>query len=780
MAGRATIGCIATLATCLAPSSVAQDGDFFEKQVRPILASRCYPCHGPHAGDGQAGLRLDSLAGMLTGGRSGPAIVPGQAESSLLIHAINHDTLLQMPPKEKLPLAEVNLLTKWVNGGAVWPNAGALPHRRTEQERTVEAEFTAEERSHWAFQPVRDPTAPAGGRTPIDAFLLRRLAEKGLHPVPRADKRTLIRRATFDLHGLPPTPEEVEDFVRDDSEFAFEHVIDRLLASPRYGERWGRHWLDVARYADSNGMDDNVVHGDAWRYRDYVIGSFNRDKPYDRFVREQLAGDLLTEWGDADRAEGLIATGFLMLGPKMVGEDDPVKQKLDFADEQLATTSRAFLALTVDCARCHDHKFDPISSADYYSMLGIFTSTKTVLTYRVTSKLNATALGGTDDDRSLAEIERRFDYHDDFVTNYNRATTPTQVVEEQKRARQDALDDYFRVPKAMAVSEGDVQDLPVMIRGSHLTPGAIAPRGFPRILNGIDQARIGADRSGRMDLADWLVRSDHPLVSRVMVNRIWKWHFGEGIVRTPSNFGTLGDRPSHPELLDWLARRFVESDWSVKSMHRRIMLSDAYRMSTEMSEVATESDPENRLLWRANRRRLEAEAIRDALLVAADRLDFVVGGKTLPHKNFTNLNAGAASRDPELYATARRSVYLPVLRSALYEVFAAFDFASPSTSNGDRSSTLVAPQALFMMNAPLMDEASRGFAKRLVRESKGGEADRIGQAFQIAFSRPPDAGEVSGWQDFLERYRVASGSSSEAWQALCRVLLASSEFLYLQ
>ena len=780
MAVRATIGCIATLATCLAPSSVAQDGDLFEKRIRPILANRCYPCHGPHAGSGQAGLRLDSLAGMLAGGRSGPAVVPGEAQSSLLIHAINHDTSLQMPPKEKLPLAEVNLLTQWVEEGAVWPNAGSLAHRRTDQERTVETEFTEDERSHWAFQPVREPAVPQGGRTPIDAFVLRRLAEKRLHPAARADKRTLIRRATFDLHGLPPTPEEVEHFVRDDSESAFERLVDRLLASPRYGERWGRHWLDVARYADSNGMDDNVVHGDAWRYRDYVIRSFNRDKPYDRFVREQLAGDLLTEWGDAGRAEGLIATGFLMLGPKMVGEDDPVKQKLDFADEQLATTSRAFLALTVDCARCHDHKFDPISSADYYSMLGIFTSTKTVLTYRVTSKLNATALNGAGADRSLSEIERRFDYHDDFVTNYNRATTPAQVVAEQKQAVQEALEDYFRVPKAMAVSEGEVEDLPVMIRGSHLTPGATAPRGFPRILGGGDQTRIGADRSGRLDLADWLTRPDHPLVSRVMVNRIWKWHLGEGIVRTPSNFGTLGERPSHPELLDWLARRFIESGWSVKSMHRRIMLSDAYQMSTARNEVAAESDPENRLLWRANRRRLEAEAIRDALLATADQLDRAVGGKTLPHRNFTNLNAGAASRDPELYATNRRSVYLPVLRSALYEVFAAFDFASPSTSNGLRSSTLVAPQALFMMNAPLMDQASRGFANRLDRESRGGEADRVRRAIQIAYSRSPNAGEVGEWREFLERYRVASGSSSGAWQAFCRVLLASNEFLYLQ
>ena len=780
MAVRATIGCIATLATCLAPSSVAQDGDFFEKQVRPILANRCYACHGPYAGEGQAGLRLDSLAGMLTGGRSGPAIMPGEAESSLLIHAINHDTSLQMPPKEKLPLAEVGVLTKWVNEGAVWPNAEIPRQRRNDRKRTVETEFTEEERSHWAFQPVREPAVPSGGRTPIDAFVLRRLTENGLRPAVPADRRTLIRRATFDLHGLPPTPEEVDDFVSDPSPDAFDRVVDRLLASPRYGERWGRHWLDVARYADSNGMDDNIVHGDAWRYRDYVIRSFNQDKPYDRFVREQLAGDLLTDWGDADRAEGLIATGFLMLGPKMVGEDDPVKQKLDFADEQLATTSRAFMALTVDCARCHDHKFDPISTADYYSMLGIFTSTKTVLTYRVTSKLNATALEGADADRSLSEIERRFDYHDDFVTNYNRATTPAQVVAEQQRARQDALDDYFRVPKAMAVSEGEIQDLPVMIRGSHLTPGAITPRGFPQVLSGIEQPPIGVDRSGRLDLADWLARPDHPIVSRVMVNRIWKWHFGEGIVRTPDNFGTLGERPSHPELLDWLARRFVESGWSVKSMHRRIMLSDAYQMSMESNEAAAESDPENRLLWRANRRRLEAEAMRDALLAVADQLDFTVGGKTLPHKNFTNLNAGAASRDPELYATARRSVYLPVLRSALYEVFAAFDFASPSTSSGNRGSTLVAPQALFMMNAPLMDEASRGFAKRLSRESGGGEADRIGLAFQVAYSRPPDAGELAEWRKFLERYAIASGSRSEAWQALCRVLLASNEFLFLQ
>ena len=594
MALRVAAGWAAVLASGIVVPGAAQDGDFFEKEVRPILANRCFACHGPHAGEGQAGLRLDSLDGMLRGGRSGPALVPGRSGRSLLIHAVNHDTSLQMPPKSKLPIDEVRTLTRWVDAGAHWPNAKP-PRASTRRPAGGSSEFSDEERSHWAFQPVRDPRVPEVGDHPIDAFLLSRLQSEGFRPAPRADKRTLIRRATIDLHGLPPTPHEVQAFLNDSSDGAFARVVDRLLASPRYGERWGRHWLDVARYADSNGMDDNIVHADAWRYRDYVIQAFNQDKPYDQFVREQLAGDVITSWGDDNRAEGLIATGFLMLGPKMVGEDDPVKQQLDFADEQLATTSRAFLALTIDCARCHDHKFDPIRSSDYYSMLGIFTSTKTVLTYRVTSKLNATALAGADADRKLSEIERRFDYHDDFVTHYNPVITPKQVIEEQKRAVQDALNDYYDVPKAMAVSEGELQNLPVMIRGSHLTPGATAPRRFPAVLAGEDQAPVAPDSSGRRELAAWLTRPDHPLTARVMVNRIWKWHFGEGIVRTPDNFGTLGDFPDHPELLDWLARRFVESGWSVKALHRLMMLSSAYQMSGMRDPAAARVDPENRL-----------------------------------------------------------------------------------------------------------------------------------------------------------------------------------------
>ncbi len=766
------------VATALAAScpAAAEDG-FFEKRVRPILANRCYACHGPHAGAGQAGLRLDSIEGMLLGGRSGPAVVPGQASVSLLIHAVNHDTSLQMPPKVKLPIAEIATLTRWVDEGAHWP--GARPTARPRTEAASESGFTEEERAHWAFQPVRDPPVPAGGPTPIDAFIGGRLESEGLRPARRADRRTLIRRATMDLHGLLPTPAEVRGFVENDSGAAFERVVDRLLASPRYGERWGRHWLDVARYADSNGMDDNIVHGDAWRYRDYVIAAFNDDKPYDRFVREQLAGDVITRWGEAARAEGLIATGFLMLGPKMVGEDDPVKQKLDFADEQLATTSRAFLALTIDCARCHDHKFDPIRSSDYYAMLGMFTSTKTVLTYRVTSKLNATALAGPDADRKLSEIERRFDYHSDFVTNYNRATTPEQVVQAQQEALEDALEEYLEIPKAMAVAEGQPDDLPVMLRGSHLTPGAIAPRGVPAVLAS-RQPAIAERSSGRRELADWLARPDHPLAARVMANRIWKWHFGEGIVRTPDNFGTLGDRPDHPELLDWLASRFVESGWSVKSLHRRIMLSSAYQRAYAPNPAAEARDPENRLLWRANRRRMEAEAIRDSLLAVAGRLDLAAGGKTMRHRNFTNLNAMALSRDPELYETRRRSVYLPVLRSALYEVLAAFDFASPSAPSGRRGTTMVAPQALFMMNSPLVEEASRHFARRVLDQGGAADATRIRLAHELAYAREPAEAEIASWSAFLDQYESAASSRDDAWQALCRILVSSNEYLYVQ
>jgi len=772
----------------------SQEADFFEKEVRPILATRCYPCHGPAAAEPQAGLRLDSLAGMLEGGRSGPALLPGEPTRSLFILAINHDTFVQMPPKSKLPLDEIRALTRWVEMGAPWPNAGTPVRAAKAPARvTGPAEFTEEELSHWAFQPVSNPAIPRvkdidWPRSAVDHFVLAKLEQKGLSPARPADKRTLIRRAAIDLHGLPPTREEVSAFLADDSPRAFAKVVDRLLASPRYGERWGRHWLEVARYADSNGMDDNVVHADAWRYRDYVIRAFNVDKPYDQFVREQLAGDLITKWGDPNRAEGLIATGFLMLGPKMLGEDDPVKQKLDFADEQLATTARAFMALTLDCARCHDHKFDPIPSQDYYSMLGIFTSTKTVLTYRVTSKLNAVALLGPADERRLTEIEDAYDYHDDLATNLNIATTPKEVRDEHTKAIKEAIESYDAIPKAMAVGEEEIQDLHVLISGSHLTPGEIAPRRFLRVLAGEERTPIGPDHSGRKELAEWLTEPDHPLTARVMVNRIWKGHFGEGIVRSPDNFGRLGDRPDNLALLDWLANRFIEGGWSVKAMHRLIMLSSAYQMSTTAAHGNTEADPENRLLSHRDRRRMGAEVIRDSLLAVAGEIDTSMSGPTVPHPSFTNLNGEARSRDPKLYQSNRRSVYLPVLRSALYEVFNTFDFANPSTLNGKRSSTTVAPQALFMMNSELVEQASRKLADRLRREAAS-DQDRIMLAHELAYSRPATSDEVDAWLAFIERHEQelppdaavdAKEGAADPWQALCRVMFSSNEFVYVE
>ena len=776
---------------CVTPCVRGQTGDFFEKQVRPILANNCYPCHGPGSGEGQAGLRLDSLAGMLEGGRSGPVLVPGEPGGSLLIHAVNHDTFVQMPPKRKLSLTAIKTLTHWVETGAHWPDSPIpiRPKRPPPAASSEHPRFSKEQMTHWAFLPAQGHKPPESDsewpQSPIDRFLLAALEAKGLAPAGPADKRTLIRRATIDLHGLPPTPAEVELFLADDTHDAFAKVVDRLLASPRYGQRWGRHWLDVVRYADSNGMDDNIVHADAWRYRDYVIQAFNDDKPYDRFVREQLAGDLMTDWGDDNRPEGLIATGFLMLGPKMVGEDDPVKQKLDFADEQLATTSRAFMALTVDCARCHDHKFDPITTEDYYSLLGIFTSTKTVLSYRVTSKLNATALLSERDEQRLTEIEDSFDFHDDFVTNSNSATTPKEVLEKHKKSIDLAKEQYEAIPKAMAVGEGEIADLPVMIRGSHLTPGETAPRRFPRILQGRTDHVIGSDRSGRLELAQWLTRPEHPLTARVMVNRIWKGHFGEGIVRSMDNFGLLADRRDNPGLLDWLTLRFVEDGWSVKAMHRRIMLSSAYRMSSSPNPRHAEIDPQNRLLWRMHRRRMEAEVIRDSLLALSGNLDDHMGGKTLPHASFVNLNDGK-SRDSAVYASDRRSVYLPVLRSALYEMFETFDFANPSTANGRRSTTTIAPQALFMMNSELIERASLAVAERVVRENAD-DAGRLDAVYRLVHLRPPDREESNRWKDFLERYEQAAGTTEgesasrriRAWQALCRVLLSSNEFVYV-
>jgi hypothetical protein len=761
--------------------SLAQDSasTFFEQKVRPLLANHCYRCHGPEKQQGK--LRLDSLDAMKKGGELGAVLVPGKPDDSRLIQAVRYKDELKMPPKGKLPEADIAILVTWVKTGANWPAAQPV--------KVVDAPgFTAEQRNYWAFKlPVafKPPAVHdvSWSLNPIDQFILAKLEAKALRPAPPADKRTLIRRLSFDLTGLPPTPEEVEAFLADTTPLAIERLIDRLLESPGYGERWGRRWLDVARFADSNGMDENLSHGNAWRYRDHVIASFNRDQPYRDFVREQIAGDLLPPTGDLkiDSAR-IIATGFLSLGPKMLAEDDPVKMQMDIVDEQIDAVGQAFLGLTLGCARCHDHKFDPIPTTDYYALAGIFKSTKTMDNFSVVARWHERPLTTPDTAAKLAQLEQQI--ADKKAEIARQAGKPEEVKRLQKELAQ-LEKSRSALPQAMAVSEGKTENVRVHIRGSHLTLGAEVPRRFPRILAGETQSPLNASQSGRRELAEWLTRDDHPLTARVMVNRIWLGHFGEGLVRTPDNFGSLGDRPVHPELLDWLAVEFVKSGWSIKKLHRLILTSNTYRMSTAFDEKAALLDPDNRLHWRFKRQRLEAEALRDAILSASGRLDRTMTGSllTVPNRAYVT---STVNRSYEGYDHPRRSVYLPVVRSDLFDLFQAFDFADPSTLMGKRATTTVAPQALFMMNGRLMQEETRRLAEQLLKLTHLNDAGRLKLVYTRVYGRSPSERESAQAVEFLRRYQAALEVKKSpdarlgAWQGLCRVLLSSNEFVYVE
>jgi hypothetical protein len=788
-----------------------EDGEaFFEREIRPILVERCYECHSEQAGKLRGGLGLDRREAWQKGGDRGPAIEPGQPEVSLVIQAVRHDDeTLKMPPKGKLPDREIASLTRWVALGAPDPRTGAAPPPKAR----VDVE---QGRRFWAFRPPADPTVPevrdaSWPRGTLDRFVLAALEQKGLRPAPPADKVGLLRRATFDLTGLPPTPEEVAAFLADDAPDAFARVVDRLLASPRYGERWGRHWLDVARYADSNGLDENVAHGHAWRYRDYVIAAFNADKPFDRFLVEQLAGDLLPAGGDEEaKRERLIATGFLALGPKVLAEVDETKMEMDIVDEQVDTVGRAFLGLTLGCARCHDHKFDPISAEDYYGLAGIFRSTRTMETFKKVARWHENSLAGPEGQARLAEHERRVAEQKRAIEDLTRraneqlqsassegsdlpkdpeAQYPEETKAELKRLRE-ALAALERaaseMPTAMGVTEGQVADVRVHLRGSHLTLGEEVPRRVPIVLAGGGQPAFASSQSGRLELARWMADPDHPLTTRVMVNRIWRWHFGRGLVPTTDNFGAQGERPTHPGLLDWLARRFVDSGWSVKAMHRTILLSATYRMSSVHDPEAAAIDPENRLLWRFSPRRLEAEAIRDALLAVSGRLDPEMGGSLLKVKN-REYFFDHTSKDTTSYDSPRRSVYLPVVRNHLYDAFELFDYADAGVVNGDRATTTVAPQALFLMNGGLVEQAACDLAVALLDDGPADDEGRIRRLYLRAYGRPATGAEVARAAAFLDRFaggladRISDASERRrlAWQALGQAVLASSEFLYI-
>ncbi len=765
-----------------APEPRARLLDDFERRVRPLLVSRCASCHtGPGA---KGGLDVNSRAGLLKGGVSGAALVPGSPEKSLLIAALTRKGALKMPPGPALPAAEVETLISWVRSGAVWPETRAKPVRDPAE--------------HWAFRKpllrpalaVRDRNWP---RTEVDRFLLAAMERRGLRPNPEADRATLIRRATFDLTGLPPTPAEIEAFVDDRSPQAWEKVVDRLLGSSRYGERWGRHWLDVVRYADSNGLDWNEVFPNAWRYRNYVIQAFNEDRRYDQFIREQLAGDLLPAKSDEERYRHLTATGMLVMGPKLLAQQDREQLALDLIDEQIDVVSKSFLGLTASCARCHDHKFDPIPTRDYYALAGIFKSTATLAG---TLPRNSRVMLWKERPLAPETAVTAEKTHTEAVRKMQAAVKACRDEAEKKRLEGELKTLQAQapppVPMTMAVAETTPVKLRVHRRGSHQNLGEEAPRGF---LSCLGQGETVPEKaSGRLELANWIASADNPLTARVIVNRVWQHHFGVGLVPTTDNFGRLGEKPSHPELLDHLAALFSSPNsstpkaqsltpglaWSLKSLHRLIMLSSAYRMSAERSREGERLDPENRLFWRANRQRLEAEALRDAMLLATGELDTSSGTTLIPQ------TTGFPGKEyPVNYESRLRSVYLPVVRGVLFDLFQVFDFPDPHVVNGRRDATNVAPQSLFMLNSPFTARRSEALAARLLREAADDSA-RVRLAYQLTFARAPASVETDEALRFLaterersERAKPGSGEAA-AWSAFCQALFGSAEFRFIQ
>ncbi|QDU80173.1 Planctomycete cytochrome C [Polystyrenella longa] len=816
---------LAMIAVCLLCSSDAKAAEkpteeqlrFFETKIRPLLLNSCVDCHSEDLAESD--LRLDNLAGMLHGGKAGPALIPGKPASSLIITAIGYqDGTLQMPPDEKLPKSAIADLKRWVEMGAPHPESDQI----TDTIKKSGVDFEAG-RQHWAFQPVQKPEIPQLTATseewvknPIDAFILKSLENQQLQPLAPADKRTLIRRATFDLTGLPPKPEEIDAFLADDSPEAFSTVVNRLLDSPHYGERWGRHWLDVARYADSNGLDENVAHGNAWRYRDYVIESLNNDKPYDQFLQEQLAGDLLNavepETDYHLKNERLIATGFLSLGPKVLAEVDSIKMEMDIIDEQLDTVGRSLMGLTLGCARCHDHKFDPVAQADYYAMAGILKSTKTMESFKIVAKWNENEIASPDQQAQKEAQQAKIEAKKTEITGLVASATEslkqrlapdgklsekpeTQFTAEEQtqlktlREEQKNLEANLPVlPTAMSVKEGEAEDIQIHIRGSHLTLGDTVARGFPQVIEIPVEYKIPDAQSGRLELANWLTNKEHPLMPRVMVNRIWRWHFGEGIVTTPDNFGLQGSKPTHPQLLDWLAATFIEKGYSLKEMHRLMMLSSTYQMSSEYDETTAERDPGNVYYWRFNARRLEAESIRDAVLAVAETLDREMGGNLLNVDNRAFV-FNHESKENVDYDFGRRSIYLPVIRNHLHPVFSLFDYADASVLNGDRQTSTVATQALFLMNSPFLEEQTTAYANWLIAQESEVPA-RTNLLYVKSYGRLATTEEQERVQNFLAEFpdvwksdhpdAEESAVTAATWQALCHAVLAANEFTYLR
>jgi hypothetical protein len=906
--------------------------------IRPTLVEHCYACHSAEAEAKKklrGGLRLDTREAVLTGGDTGPALVPGKPAESLLLKTLRYDGEVKMPPKGKLPDGVIADFEKWIKDGAADPRQVAGAAR-------VGAIDLEKGRQFWAYKLPVKPAVPSvkedkWAATEIDRFILAGLEAKGLSPAADADRATLARRLYYDLTGLPPSPEEVDAFVKDDDPAAYEKLVDRLLASPAFGERWGRHWLDVARYAESVTLR-GLVFKEAWRYRDYVIDSFNKDVPFDRFVREQIAGDLLPAAATADRTRQIIATTYLQLGNTNLEEQDKRQLRMDVVDEQLDVISKGLLAQTVTCARCHDHKFDPIPTKDYYALAGILRNVRALKDANVSqwvevplpapaeveeavrkhdaavadlqarikaakakpmakapaatakgvlavkdvpgivvddtaamkigewkeSKFSGTFIGGGyvhdentgKGDKSLtfqpelpatgryevwlayspgtsradnvpvtvfgADGEKnlvidmkanppllgrfvslgqyRFERKgQSFVLISNEGTkghvtadavtfipadqVPAATADAAKSPVAAVGQDVAKMeadlkklqanapkrPMAMSVIEEDkIAEIWVNVRGIVHNPGEPAPRGFLRVATHGKLPEIPANQSGRVQLADWLASKDNPLTARVYANRAWHWLFGSGLVRTVDNFGTTGEAPRHPELLDHLATRFVADGWSVKKLVRSVVLSHTYRQSSAVDAKTATADPENRLFGRANRRRLEAEAIRDAILTVSGKLTPVAGGPTFP--------ATLATDYGFKHTATCRSVYLPAFRNALPDVFEVFDYADPSMVTGRRDTSTVAPQALYMMNNPFVVDQAKHAATRLLAENLADDTARLTRAYRLTVGREPTSGERAVAAKFL----ASAGDPKQAWAALYQTLFASADFRFIE
>lgn len=911
----------------------AQGLDFFEKKIRPALIENCIKCHSEADKKVKGGLALDSKEGVAKGGETGPAVVPGKPELSLLVKVIHYDGDMKMPPKGKLPPEVIADLTQWVKIGAPDPRTKKITDVAKDEKKVLKGQ------NWWSFAPVTNVKVPLVKnnlvRNEIDNFILARLKKENLVPSSEASKAILVRRLYFDLIGLPPTPEQVKTFLSDNSANAYEKLVDDLLKSPHFGEKWGRHWLDIARFSESSGGGRTAVFPDSWRYRDYVIQAFNSDKPFNRFILEQIAGDLLPARDNREQADNIIATSFLALGPTNFERQDKKVLEMDVIDEQLDTLGKAILGMTIGCARCHDHKFDPIPTHDYYALAGIFKSTKTLIHDNVSRWIDRKLPLDAETEKKISEHEAKVALLDQKIKELKKTTTKVDagkkiidpkdldgIVIDDTKAKKvgpwtvSKFSNFFigtgylhdenknkgeltlsftpEFPKAgryevllayqagstrandvpVTIFHGDgetvvhvnmqnnppidgrfvslgqfrfensgqnfvlisnmdtkghvtvdaLQFLPVgeaekvvkpsakgetldakelkkmesdlkelkakgpvrpvamsveeekkpasiniCIRGNIHTPGALVPRGFLSAVKVNIAPKIPEKASGRKEFGLWLGDDSNPLTARVYANRVWSWLLGSGLVRTTDNFGTTGEAPSHPELLDFLAKEFIKDNWSTKKLVRKIVISHTYRQTSEESALAQQKDPENKSFSHMNRKRLEVESIRDAILMVSGKLDMAMGGSTI--------NPGTSTEYGYKFTDYRRSVYTPIFRNNLPEIFEVFDFPDPNLVVGKRNVSTIAPQALYLMNNPFIIEKSGEAALHLLKESKLSETQKIESVYFQVLGRAPTPVEQSKVLSFLQE--KSEKEKAQAWPLVFQAMFSTLDFRYL-